>query len=67
MIFLKIAEKHSTKSVIKTEVKLMTWLKIVHENKNGASCDENNIGSEVEVTSSSKDKEKKRVLNRMLL
>ena len=45
----------------------MTWLKIVHENKNGASCDENNIGSEVEVTSCSKDKEKKRVLNRMLL
>ena len=49
-IFLKIADKHSAKNVIKTEVKWMSWLsiiyqKIVHKNENGACCDENNMGS----------------------
>ena len=58
MIFLKITEKHSTKSVIETEVKLMSWLsnislkksKIFHKDKNGDCCDENHMDSEVEVT-----------------
>ena len=33
--------------------------KLVHKDKNLACCDENNMGSEVEATSSSKDKRKK--------
>ena len=40
---------------------------MVHEDKNGACCDENNMGSEVEVTSCSKDKGKTRVLDGALL
>ena len=65
-IFLKSAEKHSMKSVIKTEVELMSWLsniylKIVHKNKSGACCNENNMGSEMELTSCSKDNGRKNV------
>ena len=32
---------------------------MVHKDKNGACCDENNMGSEVEATSCSKNKRKK--------
>ena len=35
--------------------------KIFHKDKNGACCNENNMGSEVEVTFCSKDKGKKNV------
>ena len=38
-----------------------------HKDINGACCDENNMGSEVEVTFCSKDKWKTRVLNGVLL
>ena len=65
MIFLKNAEKHSTKIVIKTEVKLFS--KIVHKDRNGACSNENNMDSEVEVTFFSKDKGTKRVIDEMLL
>ena len=41
--------------------------KIFHKDKNGACCNENNIDSKVEVTFCSKDKGKKRVLDRVLL
>ena len=49
----------------------MSWLsniqqKIVLKNKNGACCDEN-VGSEQEVTSYSKDKGKIPVLDEALL
>ena len=53
-MFLKILEKHSVKSVIKTEAKLMLltniYSKTVYKNKNGACCEENKMGSEVEAT-----------------
>ena len=49
-----------TESVIKAEVKLMSI-------KNGACCHENNMDSEVEVTSRSKDKGEKSVLDGVLL
>ena len=38
--------------------------KIVYKDKNGSCCDENNMGSEVEVTFCSKDKGNKRVMER---
>ena len=41
--------------------------KTFHKDKDGASCNENNMGSEVEVTFYSKDKGKKRVLDGVLL
>ena len=53
----------------------MSWLinssqknsKILHKDKNGACCDENNMSSEVEVDFCSKGKGKKRVLDGLLL
>ena len=41
--------------------------KIFHKDKNGACCNENNMGSGVEVTFCSKAKGKKRVLDGVLL
>ena len=38
-----------------------------HKEKNGACCNENKMGLEVEVTFCSKDKSKKRVLDGVLL
>ena len=35
------------------------YCNIIHKNKNGACCDENNMGSEVEIIACSKDKWKK--------
>ena len=74
-MFLKIAEKHLTKSVIETEIIMSrlsnSSLKIakyfIKTDKNGACCNENNMGSEVEVTFCSKYKGKKRVLDGVLL
>ena len=41
---------------------------MVHKDKNDVCCDENNVGSEVEANSCSKDKRKeKRVLDGVLL
>ena len=70
LIFLKIAENHSTKNVIKTVVKLMScWpifsKKLFTKTKkvHGATHVENNMGSKVEGNSCSKDKEEKHVLD----
>ena len=40
---------------------------MVYKDKNDACCDENNMGSEVEVTFCGKDKGNKRVLDGALL
>ena len=61
---------NENKSQIETKTETKSgWVivKIVHEDKNGACYDENNMGSEVEEISCSKDEWKKHVLSGALL